>query len=285
MLDPDAPLSLAYLTYRGKPHVGGQGVYTRHLTKALVELGHSVEVFGGQPYPVLDERVPLHKLPSLDLFNDQYPGRFPAYWEMQDAGRLARGRAVLAGRVPRAAGVQRCGPATSCSSGRRVRPRARQPVPRLRHPASIEQQIPTDRHAAPPDHRDRELEMEPRAELAQAAGRSAAGTRSCRCRAGSPRRCRASSSSARTRIQDIHTDMGVDLDRMRLVPVGVDPELFRPLAEVGARPGPADHHGVAPTSPSRASPTCSRRWPSCAPSATSRSPSSASPSRRQVAST
>ena len=48
--DPDAPLSIAYLTYRGKPHVGGQGIYTRHLTKALADLGHSVEVFAGQPY-------------------------------------------------------------------------------------------------------------------------------------------------------------------------------------------------------------------------------------------
>src|SRR6478735_8006031 len=82
-LRDDAPLRIAYLTYRGKPHVGGQGIYTRHLTKALVDLGHSVEVFGGQPYPVLDPRVALTKLPSLDLFNDQYPGRFPAYWEMR----------------------------------------------------------------------------------------------------------------------------------------------------------------------------------------------------------
>ena len=57
--DPNGPLRLAYLTYRGKPHVGGQGVYTRHLTKALVDLGHSVEVFGGQPYPVLDEVLKL----------------------------------------------------------------------------------------------------------------------------------------------------------------------------------------------------------------------------------
>ena len=84
ILDPDAPLSLAYLTYRGKPHVGGQGVYTRHLTKALVDLGHHVEVFAGQPYPALDERVRLTALRSLDLFNDQYPGRFPAYWEFKD---------------------------------------------------------------------------------------------------------------------------------------------------------------------------------------------------------
>ena len=37
-------------------------------------------------------------------------------------------------------------------------------------------------------------------------------------------------------IQDIHDDMGVDLDRMRLVHVGVDPQLFRPLPNV--RPVP-----------------------------------------------
>src|SRR6186997_2234985 len=82
-LGPDEPLRIAYLTYRGKPHVGGQGVYTRHLTKALVDLGHEVEVFGGQPYPELDHRVPLTKLPSLDVFNDHYPGRFPAFWEIK----------------------------------------------------------------------------------------------------------------------------------------------------------------------------------------------------------
>ena len=86
VLDPDAPLKLAYLTYRGKPHVGGQGIYTRHLTKALADLGHTVEVFSGQPYPVLDDRVPLHKLPSLDMWNDHYPGRLPAYWEIKTKG-------------------------------------------------------------------------------------------------------------------------------------------------------------------------------------------------------
>ena len=29
----DAPLRIALLSYRGKPHVGGQGVYTRHLAE------------------------------------------------------------------------------------------------------------------------------------------------------------------------------------------------------------------------------------------------------------
>jgi glycosyltransferase involved in cell wall biosynthesis len=65
-------LRVALLVYRGKPHCGGQGVYTRHLSAALTDLGHHVEVFSGQPYPVLDERVTLHELPSLDLW-EHYP--------------------------------------------------------------------------------------------------------------------------------------------------------------------------------------------------------------------
>jgi glycosyltransferase involved in cell wall biosynthesis len=38
-------------------------------------------------------------------------------------------------------------------------------------------------------------------------------------------------------IDDIHADMGVRRDRMRLVPVGVDPDLFKPLDNVTRRPG------------------------------------------------
>jgi glycosyltransferase involved in cell wall biosynthesis len=38
-------------------------------------------------------------------------------------------------------------------------------------------------------------------------------------------------------IKDIHADMGVGLDRMRLVPVGVDPALFTPLPHIARRPG------------------------------------------------
>lgn len=72
------------LAYRGKPHVGGQGVYVREMSKALVELGHIVEVFGGPPYPDLDDKVPLHKFPSLEIFNDHYPGRIPGFWEIKD---------------------------------------------------------------------------------------------------------------------------------------------------------------------------------------------------------
>jgi glycosyltransferase involved in cell wall biosynthesis len=38
-------------------------------------------------------------------------------------------------------------------------------------------------------------------------------------------------------IDDIHTDMKVSLDRMRLVPVGVDHELFSPKPSVQRKPG------------------------------------------------
>src|SRR5215204_3312081 len=78
----DRPLRIALLAYRGKPTVGGQGVYVRHLSKALADLGHHVEVFGGQPYPVLDPRIPLHELPSLDTYNDHFPARKPRIWEL-----------------------------------------------------------------------------------------------------------------------------------------------------------------------------------------------------------
>ena len=57
-------LRIALLSYRSKPHCGGQGVYIRHLSRELAALGHDVEVFSGQPYPELDEGVKLTKVPS-----------------------------------------------------------------------------------------------------------------------------------------------------------------------------------------------------------------------------
>ena len=97
---PDDPLRIAYLTYRGKPHVGGQGVYTRHLTKALVDLGHHAEVLSGQPYPIVDERVPLIELPSLDIYNEYFPMRMPAFWELKDRWDWAEVTAFSTGTFP-----------------------------------------------------------------------------------------------------------------------------------------------------------------------------------------
>jgi glycosyltransferase involved in cell wall biosynthesis len=234
-LDPDAPLSLAYLTYRGKPHVGGQGVYTRHLTKALVDLGHRVEVFGGQPYPVLDGRVTLTELPSLDTFNDHYPGRLPGFWEIKnrdDALELAQ---FLTGTFPEPL-------AFSARAARHLVPRAGEFD--LVHDnqclgygiRKIEAAIPTIVTLHHPITKDRQLEM------------SHAPTRLKRWSVGrwySFVKMQGKVASAMPRIvvvsqnsiDDIHADMGVSRDRMRLVPVGVDPDLFKPLDNVTRRPG------------------------------------------------
>lgn len=80
----DQPLRVALLAYRGNPFCGGQGVYVRNLSRELVQLGHSVEVLAGQPYPVLDAGVTLTELPSLDLYRQPDPFRTPGWREYRD---------------------------------------------------------------------------------------------------------------------------------------------------------------------------------------------------------
>lgn len=82
--DGDRPLRIALLTYKGNPFCGGQGVYVRHLSRELVQLGHSVEVIGAQPYPVLDTGASLTELPSLDLYRSPDPFRTPKREEYRD---------------------------------------------------------------------------------------------------------------------------------------------------------------------------------------------------------
>ena len=66
----NAALSIALLGYRSQPFGGGQGIYLKYLSKALVDAGHRVDVISGPPYPHLDPRVRLIRLPSLDLFEN-----------------------------------------------------------------------------------------------------------------------------------------------------------------------------------------------------------------------
>lgn len=77
-------MRIALLSYRSKPHCGGQGVYVRYLSRGLAELGHHVEVFSGQPYPELDPGVDLTPVDSLDLYNDDDPFRTPHWRELRD---------------------------------------------------------------------------------------------------------------------------------------------------------------------------------------------------------
>lgn len=233
--DPDGALRIAFLTYRGKPHVGGQGVYTRRLTKALADMGHVVEVFGGQPYPTLDERVPLTRLPSLDIFNDHYPGRMPGYWEITSLADVAEVAQFMTG---------------SFSEPLAFSIRALQALRRRRDEfdlvhdnqclgyglLGIERILPTVVTLHHPITRDRALEMShapSRRKRASVARWYRFVKMQGRVASRMPRIIVVSENS----INDIHTDMGVARDRMRLVPVGVDPDLFRPLPHIARRPG------------------------------------------------
>ena len=233
--DPNGPLRIAYLTYRGKPHVGGQGVYTRHLTKALADLGHHVEVFGGQPYPILDPRVQLHQLPSLDIFNDAHPGRFPAYWEINDWPNFVESAQFLKGTFgePRSFSIR---------AHRALKTRINDFD--IVHDnqclgygiLKIEKIIPTIVTLHHPITKDRKLEMEhtPTWWKRKAIGRWYSFVEmQGKVASKMPRVVVVSKNS----IDDIHTDMKVSLDRMRLVPVGVDHELFSPKPTVQRKPG------------------------------------------------
>ena len=242
ILDADAPaaadrrsddgaLRIALLTYRGKPHCGGQGVYTRQLSRALVDLGHHVEVFSGQPYPDLDGTVPLWRLPSLDIFNDHFPGRRPAFWEIKT---LADRLEVWATRL----GTFSEPLAFSVRAWQELRRRAddfdivhdnqclgyglwgirRAGLPliaTIHHPITV----------------DRRLEMAQAKTRQERFGKKRwySFTRmQTRVARRLPRVLTVSESSQ----TDICRDHRVSPNRVAVVPVGVDPEVFRPLPEV-----------------------------------------------------
>jgi glycosyltransferase involved in cell wall biosynthesis len=78
----DRPLRICLLSYRSNPHCGGQGVYLKQLSRSLKELGHHVEVLSGPPDPQLDDGIPVHRVPSLDLYNPDDPFRLPRLHEL-----------------------------------------------------------------------------------------------------------------------------------------------------------------------------------------------------------
>jgi glycosyltransferase involved in cell wall biosynthesis len=184
---------------------------------------------------VLDPRVTLHQLPSLDIFNEQYPGRMPAYWEIKGWGDVVETAQFMSGTFsePLAFSV-----------------RAYQQLKRrvgdfdLVHDnqclgygmLAVERLIPTIVTLHHPITKDRALEVAAapnwRKRLSVRRWYAFVGMQG-RVASRMPRIVVVSENS----IKDIHHDMGVRFDRMRLVPVGVDPDLFTPRPEVARRPG------------------------------------------------
>jgi glycosyltransferase involved in cell wall biosynthesis len=223
-------LRIALLSYRSKPHSGGQGVYVRALSRELTGLGHRVEVFSGQPYPELDEGITLTRLPSLDLYREPDPFRTPRPSEFRDWVDVAEWAAMCTAGFPE--------PMTfTLRAARHLLPRAEDfdivhdnqslgwGLLRL-----VGAGIPTVATVHHPIAIDRELEL--------------AATRSLRRRltlrrwygftgmqARVARRLDAVTTVSENSRRDIATHMGLSAAGIDVIPVGIDPDEFRPPPE------------------------------------------------------
>ena len=234
--DQPVPLRVAMLSYRGKPHVGGQGVYVSRLSAALTDLGHLVTVLGGPPYPELDPRVPLVKLGGLDIWAPPYPMRKPRAWELKDWIDVAEHVSFVTGNFsePMAFSLRAWRHLLRRRSefdvvhdnqtlGWGILAMQRQGWPLLEtihHPITV----------------DRRLELAHARTLREQIGKRrwyAFTKMQTQVAKRLPRVLTVSESSKR----DIAQDHGVPPERIHVVPVGVDPELFSPRPDVARVPG------------------------------------------------
>jgi glycosyltransferase involved in cell wall biosynthesis len=226
----DRPLRIAILLYRGNPRCGGQGVYTRYISRALTRLGHTVEVFSGPPYPQLDPGVRLTRVPSLDLYRTDDPFRVPRLWEFRDGIDVAEFALMCTAGFPE--------PLTySLRVVRELRPRLaefdvihdnqclgygllqllRETVPvvaTIHHPITVDRRL--DLAAA--------TGVKRRVSLLRWYGFTRMQRRVAR---RMPRVLTVSESSRR----DLVAELDIDDSRLHIVPLGVDEERFRPLPE------------------------------------------------------
>ena len=232
----DDRLRIAFLTYRGHPYTGGQGVYTRHMARELTALGHSVEVISGPPYPHLDNGIRLTELPSLDLYRMPDPFRIPRLSEFKDrfdvleyfitaAATFAepltfslRAHRELAGRLEQFDIVHD----NQClGTGIWKIHQAGLPVlETIHHPITVDRRLETE-HA-------------PTAWKRFTKNRFYAFTNmQTKVAQKLPRILTVSSNS----YEDIIRDHKVDAERLHIVNVGVDTNQFRPMDDISPVPG------------------------------------------------
>jgi glycosyltransferase involved in cell wall biosynthesis len=233
----DQPLRVAYLVYRGNPHCGGQGVYTRELVRELTDLGHDVTVFSGPPYPDLADPGRLVRVPSLDLYRPSNPFRVPWPWELRssvDAREFAimcgagfpepytfslRAQRLLAGRRADFDLVHD----NQCLGRGLMTMMDRDGWPvlaTLHHPITVDRDLDLA-HARGPWRRLTLRRWYGFLEMQMAVARRI------------PRLVTVSESSR----GDIVEQMGVSAERLHVVPVGVNPAVFHPLPSVARVPG------------------------------------------------
>ncbi len=61
-------LKIALLSYRSDPFSGGQGIYIKNLSDALLARGHEITIFSGNPLPEVNKAVRLEKIDTPGFF-------------------------------------------------------------------------------------------------------------------------------------------------------------------------------------------------------------------------
>ena len=61
-------LKIALLSYRSDPFSGGQGIYIKNLSEALLARGHEITIFSGNPLPEVNKAVRLEKIDTPGFF-------------------------------------------------------------------------------------------------------------------------------------------------------------------------------------------------------------------------
>lgn len=235
-LSGSCPLRVAFSVYRGNPTSGGQGVYTKYLSRELQSLGHHVEVFSGQPYPEVDFSIRLTEVPSLDLYRPDDPFRIPKLREFRNSWDLMEFAIMCTGGFPepRIFGKR----LYSLLSNRRpefdilhdnqslswsilrLQAQGWPVVASIHHPITVDKKLGLD-------HADGFKEQ-------------FGVTRFygfVRMQTKVANRLDHIITVSDTSARDISREMGIGRNKMRVVPVGVDPTTFRPIPDQARQPG------------------------------------------------
>ena len=61
-------LKIALLSYRSDPFSGGQGIYVKNVSEALLDRGHEITIFSGNPLPEVNEAIKVEKIDTPGFF-------------------------------------------------------------------------------------------------------------------------------------------------------------------------------------------------------------------------
>jgi glycosyltransferase involved in cell wall biosynthesis len=229
-------LRIAWLVYRGNPHCGGQGVYTRHVAREVAALGHHIEVFSGQPWPQLDDPEQLVEVPGLDLYRQPDPFRIPRPSEFRDTIDAREFALMCTAGFPE--------PWAFSARARRMLKSRRDDFDLVHDNQCLGSGIvgmmddgwPVSATIHHPITVDRELDLAHATSIRRKFSlRRWYGFLKMQTKVARqiPRIVTVSESSRR----DIAAQMGVPADRMTVVHIGVDPSVFRPMPNVARVPG------------------------------------------------